>query len=123
MALGFIILLVGNIMKWVPGRQNTGYEKLTLIERGFKFWKLSGFDCHIIKYADGSFIPPHTDKVIGKHYRFNFILKYPTSGGEFSCEKFWKLGRLIFFRPDLYKHSVSKCVGTRYVLSFGIAIS
>lgn len=109
-------------MKWIAGRQNTGYEKFPIIEKGFKCFQLLGFDCYLIRYLDGSFIPPHIDEVQGKHYRFNFIVKYPESGGEFSCTKFFQFWRLIFFRPDLHEHSVSKCVGTRYILSFGIVL-
>lgn len=108
---------------WQNGRQNTGYQKITLIEKEFKIGKLSGFDFHIIKYNDGDSIPPHIDPVDeNQHYRCNFILKKPKSGGEFYCEKYNKFWRFIFFRPDLYTHSVSKCVGTRYILSFGFCI-
>ena len=108
---------------WKKGRQGTGYELITLIRKGFSFYKLAGFDLHIIRYNDGDFIPPHKDEVDGKqHYRFNFIQKKPKSGGEFACETYFKFWRLIFFRPDLYTHSVSKCVGSRIVLSFGFCL-
>lgn len=110
-------------MFWKKGRQNTGYETFTLIKQGFNLGKLTGFDLHIIKYNDGNYIPPHTDPVDeNNHYRFNFIIKKPKSGGVFECEKYFKFGRLIIFRPDQYIHSVSRCVGSRYVLSFGLAI-
>lgn len=109
------------MLKWTSGRQNTGYEKITFIEKGFSLGKFLGFDLHLIRYPSGSFILKHVDKVdFGKHYRFNFVLKRPKSGGIFECEKLWQVGqRFFFFRPDLHEHSVSKCEGTRYVLSFG----
>ena len=108
---------------WKTGRQQTGYETITLIKKGFKLGRLSGFDIHIIRYNHGNFIPPHTDPVDGNHhYRANFVLKKPISGGEFQCKRYFKFWRLIVFRPDLYSHSVSKCVGSRYVLSFGFCI-
>lgn len=88
---------------WEKGRQNTGYEKLTLIKKGFKLGRLSGFDLHLIKYNDGNHIPPHVDAVDeNNHYRCNFILKNAKSGGEFHCEKYTKFWRFIFFRPDLH---------------------
>lgn len=108
---------------WKKGRQNTGYETVTLIKKGFKFGRLSGFDLHLIRYNHGNFIPPHQDVVeFNDHYRFNVLLKKPRSGGEFICEKYFKFWRLIFFRPDLYVHSVTECNGTRYVLSFGFCL-
>lgn len=108
------------MFKWSKGRLSGGYDTITLIKRGFKFWKLVGFDCHIIRYSDGDSIPPHTDPTtIGSHHRINIVFKYPKSGGVFSCDKFYKFGPVIYFRPDLYEHSVSKCIGSRYVLSIG----
>jgi hypothetical protein len=106
-------------MIWQKGRQNTGYEKITLIQKGFAFFNISGFDFHIIRYNDGDFIPPHIDPVDQcNHYRCNFILKNPKSG-EFYCENYFKFWRFIFFRPDKYTHSVSKCIGSRYIISMG----
>jgi hypothetical protein len=108
---------------WKLGRQNTGYQTITLIKKGFKFGKLSGFDFHIIRYNNGNHIPPHVDEIDeNDHYRINFILKHPKSGGVFECQKYFKFWRLIVFRPDKYVHSVSTCVGTRYVLSCGFCL-
>ena len=108
-------------MRWTKGRQNTGYEKLTFINKGFRCWMLLGFDCHLLRYTDGSFIPPHTDAVeSGRHHRINLVLKKPKKGGIFKCSQAWKIGqRLFYFRPDIHEHEVSECVGTRYVLSLG----
>lgn len=59
-----------------------------------------------------------------KHYRFNLIIKKSISGGDFiSAHHIWNWGRLKFFRPDLYKHSVTQVKGgSRYVLSLGFLI-
>lgn len=39
-------------------------------------------DCYILKYPEGSEIPPHTDPVPGrKHWRMNVVLKRATVGG------------------------------------------
>lgn len=108
---------------WKKGRLNGGYEKITIIKRGFRFWKMLGFDLHIIRYLTGTYIPEHIDKVEeGNHHRFNFILHNPRKGGEFHCEKYKKWWRFIYFRPDLYKHSVTECLGTRYLISFGVVL-
>lgn len=109
-------------LKWNFGRQKTGYKKMLLATSKF----LIPFDLYILKFEEGNSIPEHTDPVKSgfKHYRLNIILKKSTSGGEFIAEKSiinWP--RLKFFRPDLFKHSVTTVVGKpRYVLSFGLLI-
>lgn len=101
---------------WKKGRQGTGYEKLTLFSS--EWLKM---DAHILHYPDGSLIPPHTDPApAGKsHHRINVVIWPPKNGGKFCCETFIKVGPLIYFRPDLYEHSVTECQGQRWVLSFG----
>lgn len=105
-------------MKWDQGRQGTGYgKKLLLTGR----WPLP-FDCYLLKYPEGSEIPPHVDPVVkGKHYRLNIVLKASKQGGEFMCATpVWAIGRIKLFRPDVCEHSVTKVKGsTRYVLSIG----
>lgn len=101
---------------WKYGRQNSGYKTLTL-------WKSTRLktDGYIIHYPDGSHIPPHTDPASPgyAHHRVNIILKPPTSGGAFQCDTFKKWGPIIYFRPDLYEHSVTPCQGSRWIFSFG----
>lgn len=100
---------------WQKGRQETGYDKFTLIS----FWF---FDAHLIYYPTGSHIPPHVDQVpSGKHYRVNIVLRPAKEGGEFVCnEVFINWSWLKFFRPDLHEHSVSVInKGTRLIFSFG----
>lgn len=102
--------------KWQKGQRDTGYYILTLIRTLI-------FDCYIIKYPQGSYIPPHTDLVKGKrHYRINLVLTHPP-GGEFICaDSIYKSKWLNFFRPDKNVHSVTKVEkGTRYVFSIGWA--
>ncbi|WP_371397890.1 2OG-Fe(II) oxygenase [Fretibacter rubidus] len=104
-------------LKWIKGRQGTGYDKLPLIiSRRFKF------DSYILRFPVGTSIPTHKDPVaLGRHFRLNIILKRPKSGGEFKCEQTiidWP--RVKLFRPDKYAHCVSEVSGSnRYVLSVG----
>jgi len=84
-------------------------------------WPLP-FDSYLIRYPEGSNIPPHTDPVQqGRHYRLNVILKAPKSGGEFVCKNpIYASRRIKLFRPDACEHSVTLVEGgSRYVLSIG----
>jgi hypothetical protein len=104
--------------RWQRGRQGTGYDKMLLLTAP---WPLP-FDSYLIRYPEGSEIPPHTDSVtLGRHYRLNIILKSPKSGGEFICATpLFATKRIKLFRPDACPHSVTRVVGgSRYVLSFG----
>jgi hypothetical protein len=105
-----------NLFKWQKGRQGTGYDKMLLATLP---WPIP-FDCYLLRYPDGSEIPPHRDPVAkGKHFRLNVILKQ-SKGGQFTCENpIFESKRVKFFRPDLSLHSVTKVKGTRYVFSFG----
>lgn len=104
--------------RWQPGRQGSGYDKMLLLAGT---WPLP-FDSYLIRYPDGSSIPPHTDPVQqGRHYRLNIILKSPRSGGEFVCDRpIYASARIKLFRPDQCEHQVTKVQGgSRYVLSIG----
>jgi hypothetical protein len=109
---------LSQMFRWQRGRQGSGYDKMLLLTAP---WPLP-FDCYLIRYPDGSEIPPHTDPVAaGRHYRLNVILKAPRSGGEFVCAKpLFATARIKLFRPDACEHSVTRVVGgSRYVLSVG----
>lgn len=109
------------LFKWVAGRQKTGYFILPLIWVTKK-WSPIPFDCYILKYPPGSYIPPHKDEPgFGRHYRINIVLKRSPKGGEFvSQNTIFKRGRVVLFRPDQSQHYVTKVEGgTRYVLSIG----
>ncbi len=100
---------------WVPSRLKSNFHKLPLVQSRY-------FDAYILRFREGSWAPWHTDPVEGRrHYRVNIILKKAKRGGEFQCDKvLFKAGRLVVFRPDQEKHSVSPIKsGTRWVLSFG----
>jgi hypothetical protein len=104
--------------RWQRGRQGTGYDKMLLFTLP---WPLP-FDSYLIRYPDGSAVPPHRDPVQkGRHYRLNLILKAPRSGGEFICATpIYSSSRIKLFRPDLCEHSVTRVEGgSRYVLSLG----
>ncbi|RDJ35082.1 MAG: 2OG-Fe(II) oxygenase [Crenarchaeota archaeon] len=103
--------------KWKLGRQNSGYEKLTLCRFIF-------FDLYLLRYKQGAYIKKHVDAVSNrKHFRLNVVLK-KVEGGEFICpDAFINTSRIKFFRPDIHEHSVSEVLsGTRYVLSLGWAL-
>lgn len=104
--------------RWQRGRQGSGYDKMLLLTAP---WPLP-FDSYLIRYPEGSSIPPHTDPVQrGRHYRLNVILKSPQAGGEFVCDKpLFATERIKLFRPDQCEHSVTEVKGgSRYVLSIG----
>jgi len=109
---------LASAFRWQLGRQGTGYDKMLLLTAR---WPLP-FDSYLIRYPEGSEIPPHTDPVQkGRHYRLNVVLKSPEAGGEFVCASPIHASRRIkFFRPDACEHSVTRVVGgSRYVLSLG----
>lgn len=110
-----------NNFQWVKGRQQTGYEKMLLLQGT---WPLL-FDSYLIRYHPGEGIPTHTDPVSDKrHYRLNIVLKNAKKGGNFVCENaFINTARIKFFRPDVSPHSVVAVEeGTRYILSIGWAL-
>jgi hypothetical protein len=104
--------------RWQRGRQGTGYDKMLPATAR---WPLP-FDSYLIRYPEGSAIPPHTDPVqSGRHYRLNVVLKSSKSGGEFVCATpIFATKRIKLFRPDACEHSVTQVVGgSRYVFSLG----
>ncbi len=105
-------------MKWEGGRQQTGYMKKCLINsKRFKF------DVYLLKYPEGSYIPPHIDSAIipfHEHHRVNIVLKKPELGGQFFLDGELQDGRFHKFRPDQVEHEVTTIHrGTRYVISIG----
>jgi len=105
-------------LRWQRGRQGSGYDKMLLLTAP---WPLP-FDSYLIRYPEGSEIPPHTDPVQqGRHYRLNLVLKAPRSGGDFVCATPIFASRHIkLFRPDACEHSVTRVEGgSRYVWSLG----
>lgn len=79
---------------------------------------------YLVRYSAGHEIVPHVDMVSeGRLYKLNCVLVKPGAGGEFICERniFNLFGRPILFRPDLYRHRVSKIErGRRWLLSFAL---
>ena len=79
---------------------------------------------YLVHYAAGHAIMPHVDMVsAGRLFKLNCVLVKPKAGGEFICEKniFNLFGRIILFRPDLYRHRVSRIEhGSRWLLSFAL---
>jgi hypothetical protein len=105
-------------LRWERGRQKTGYDKLLLVANPV----LIRFDCYLLRFPEGSEIPPHRDPVKGgRHYRLNLIVKRSPAGGEFVCsDPIFETRRLKLFRSDVCTHSVTRVEGgSRYVLSIG----
>ncbi|WP_341501277.1 hypothetical protein [Gallaecimonas sp. GXIMD4217] len=48
-----------NWLRWQKGRQQSGYDKLLLLTGT---WPLP-FDCYLLRFNEGSAIPPHVDRV------------------------------------------------------------
>jgi hypothetical protein len=106
------------MLRWLPGRQGTGYDKLPLASAR---WPLP-FDVYLIRYREGSHVPPHTDPVAdGRHYRLNIILTAAAVGGEFVCaDPLFATARVKLLRPDRSVHSVTPVERwRRLVLSVG----
>ena len=104
--------------RWQRGRQGSGYDKMLLLTGR---WPLP-FDSYLIRYPEGSAIPPHTDPVRdGRHYRLNVVLKRSPRGGEFVCATpIFETDRIKLFRPNACEHSVTRVEGgSRYVWSLG----
>jgi hypothetical protein len=119
---------------WKPGRQGTGYDILPLpriragaIERALaqigtpyqEYW-----DVYLIRYRDGSHIPPHTDDAQHgrRHRRLNALLERATAGGELTiagARVDLAIGDAVLFEPDHEVHEVSHVVGSRLLFSVG----
>ncbi|MFQ3251552.1 MAG: hypothetical protein ACI9O6_003402 [Glaciecola sp.] len=109
---------LSKLFRWERGRQKSGYDKMLLCGA---MWPIK-FDTYLLKFAEGSEIKAHTDKVAsGKHYRLNIVIKNADVGGEFICANpIFETKRIKLFRPDISEHQVSKIVkGNRYLLSIG----
>lgn len=108
-----------NLFIWQDGRQSSGYKKMLL-------GGIPGLcDLYLLKYPKGSFIPRHNDPLDSRrHYRFNLLLKKAKRGGYFLCESYQRVGPLVFFRPDIHWHEVTKVEeGSRFVLSLGVSLT
>jgi hypothetical protein len=100
-------------MKWIEGRQGTGYRKLLLGEG--KWW-----DCYLIDYPPNTHIPTHTDPVKGKrHYRLNILLR---GEDNFRGNTIFSTKRIKLFRPDISPHSVEEVSQRRLIFSLGWVI-
>lgn len=103
--------------KWEPGRQGTGYEKM-------KLFRGRSSDGYLLRFPEGCRVPPHVDPVPGKrHYRLNVTLVRPRGGGQFMADPIWSWGPIVFFRPDIQEHSMSRIYeGSCLMLSIGVAL-
>lgn len=124
---------------WEPGRQGTGYEKLPL--RGLADREavlppllvqarvsldveLSDWDAYLLRFRQGSYVPPHRDPTSGgRHLRLNALVRAAAPGtGELRLEgEVFDLaaGDAVRFRSDAITHQVSRVEGERLVFSVG----
>ncbi|WP_039988649.1 hypothetical protein [Paraglaciecola arctica] len=84
------------------------------------------FSVNLVTYPTNHKVMNHIDPVQqGRYYKLNFVLMQPKVGGVFSCTKciINFCDRIYLFRPDKYKHSVSKIgSGKRVLLTFALNI-
>jgi hypothetical protein len=82
------------------------------------------FGIYLVRYSPGHRLVEHVDRVAqGRLYKLNIVLSKPKAGGRFGCERtiFNLFDRIILFRPDLYRHGVSRIErGNRWLLSFAV---
>jgi hypothetical protein len=109
------------MFKWIKGRQNTGYEKLKLLEIGYN---MRGIDLYILKYNVGDSIPYHIDPIPNRrHFRLNIEIIKGIGGELLVDEPIFRFWRVCLFRSDRTLHKVTEVLkGRRIVLSFGLAI-
>ena len=123
---------------WAGGRQGTGYEVLSLknderveqlrercqfvlgVDVTDIFW-----DCFLVRYPEGAFIPPHRDAAAlfgRRHQRLNAVVTPATAGGVLTVGGDvveLPLRAALVFYPDEEEHSVSPVTGERLLWSMG----
>jgi len=126
---------------WQGGRQGTGYARLALEERSLPalaklllaqsllevgeppegYW-----DCYLLRYAPGAFVPPHVDPPLVEglvHVRMNLLVAAADEGGVLrlaGVEVPLAPGDAVVFRPDRDEHEVTRVSsGERLVWSVG----
>lgn len=113
-------------LKWVSGRQGTGYDKMILVPAWLS--EKFKFDLVLIRMTEGIEIPTHIDPVpcemirqgFIKHVRVNIIIIKPSDGGDFCLNSTATKKRINIFSPSHTPHSVTMIKGgSRLVLSCG----
>jgi hypothetical protein len=103
-------------LKWVSGRQDGKYMKKMYLRFGIPGF--FGMDAYMLKFEPDCLLPAHIDKVKGRHFRLNIILR---GEGKFECDKtIIRTKRIILFRPDKHTHSMQNDETERKVLSIGL---
>jgi hypothetical protein len=131
------LLDLANTMGWEPGRQQTGYQKLSLGQEAprplldktlalLAPYQPLAWDCFLLRYPMHSEIPPHIDPpLVGgwRHLRLNAVVRQSMMGGVLFLED--QEVRLVerdvvLFWPDRSRHSVSRIErGERLLWSVG----
>lgn len=124
---------------WDRGRQDTGYLK-SAVDRDDPFIAAliarslaalypgprHGHDAWLLRYPDGSSIPPHVDPPMtdgARHARLNAIIAQPPGGGVLQLDGevvALAAGDAVVFYPDRVRHQVSQVAGgERWIWSVG----
>ena len=133
------VTLLGELARSVVyerGRQGTGYDKCSVVDRPevapivqralveLGVAATHPHDAWLIRYGEGSHIPPHVDPVEegAEHHRLNALVAAAAGGEVFVDGALVALtvGAANVFRPDAMRHEVSRVErGTRIVFSVG----
>jgi len=125
--------------EWDRGRQDTGYQKsavdpddpaiAALIARSLTTLypgPRHGHDAWLLRYPEGSDIPPHVDPPLrdrARHARLNAVIAAPPAGGLLALdgvEVALAVGDAVVFYPDRVRHEVSAVTGgERWIWSVG----
>lgn len=131
------ILRLVPTLKFETGRQQSGYEKVSLLRNvAAEPWVLRcasihpnhGYDAWLLRYPTGSCVPPHKDTLedpLIEHHRINVLVAQSVGGEAYVENKPVALqpGDGYYFRPDIQKHWVTPITkGERVVLSVGFAL-
>jgi hypothetical protein len=111
-------------LRWVPGRQNGGYDKMLLAQS-----KRLKFDLYLLRFHEGSDVKNHRDPCPEgfSHHRVNWTLRFADAGGLTLIEMKpgtnnyrYEERRLYRFRPDIQRHFVTHVKrGSILMVSFG----
>jgi len=106
-------------LKWIDGRQESGYSKLALFPLGLS--KFLNADAYLLKLPLACSVPKHKDPVEPgyNHHRLNTVIWGFGQGRMFVLGPVKRWWRTDYFRPDLYEHGMQPINGTMYILSFG----
>jgi predicted 2-oxoglutarate/Fe(II)-dependent dioxygenase YbiX len=129
-----LLLLYAMTSAYEPGRQGTGYEKQSLLVSplvplrrrclvALGLAEDEPHDCYLLRYPEGSYIPPHVDDTPAEHHRINCLVEPARLGGDLIVSGIryqLRAGDAYAFRPDLEPHEVTRVErGARFLFTVG----